>query len=71
MIDLSSFGLTSGDWVAYSSIFFLAVVAKFARAESRALSLAIVGVILVPSAATCYVVALLVLILKPIDAIKI
>lgn len=67
MFDFGDFSLTSGDWLAFGGVFFLAVVAKMLRAESRTFSLAIVGCLLVPSGATPYVVAVLALVLKFLD----
>lgn len=70
MLDFSDFTLLPGDWLAYGGVLFLAVVAKILRQETRTLSLAIVACILVPSGATPYVVAVLAMVLRFIDMVR-
>ena len=70
MFDFSAFTLTSGDWLSYGGVLFLAVMAKMLRAETRVLTLAIVAVVLVPSGATPYVVVSIALVIRFLDMWK-
>lgn len=71
MIDLSSFGLTSDFWVAMGGVFFVAIVAKFLRSETRTLLMAVVAVLLTSSPAACYVVGVLAMVFKLFDFVKV
>lgn len=71
MIDLTSFGLTSDFWVAMGGVFFVAIVAKFLRSETRTLLMVVVAVLLAPTPASCYVVGVLAIVFKLLDMGKV
>lgn len=71
MIDLTGFGLTSDFWQAMGGVFFLAIIAKVLRSETRTLLIGVLAVLLAPTPASCYVVGVLAIVFRLLDAMKV
>lgn len=71
MFDFSAFPLQAQDWQAFGGLLFCLLMAKVTRQESRTLLALIAALLVVPSPATFYVVALLSLVTKQLDLIKV
>lgn len=70
MLDFSAFTITAGDWQYMGGLFFVCLLAKFLGSELRTLVIALIGVTVVESPATLYMVGLLALVFRLFDIAK-